>query len=170
MEQANQANPGSPGKRLLKELSSSWDGRPFGHNRHGREVGAAVLLSEWRGGSPSNTMWPGPRPTAIPSGMLIHLTVWPQYTNVTDRQTVRQDRQRSDSIGRTVFTNGRPKTEMMWYRHYCPLGPYRNLCVFSDVLAACLHEAIVAAIGRATDRRDDRVYVYTCDRCDDRLV
>ena len=26
---------------------------------------------------------------------------------------------------------------------------------------ACLHEAIVAAIGRATDRRDDRVSVYT---------
>ena len=26
---------------------------------------------------------------------------------------------------------------------------------------ACLHGAIVAAIGRATDRRDDRMYVYT---------
>jgi len=24
------------------------------------------------------------------SGILIHPTVWPQYTNVTDRQTVRQ--------------------------------------------------------------------------------
>ena len=37
---------------------------------------------------------------------LIHLTVWPQYTNVTDRtgQTDRQtDRQRSDSIGRTFL-------------------------------------------------------------------
>ena len=31
-------------------------------------------------------MWPGPRPTSIPSGILIHPTVWPQYTNVTDRQ------------------------------------------------------------------------------------
>jgi len=32
-------------------------------------------------------------------------TVWPQYTNVTDRRTGqdRQDRQRSDSIGRTVL-------------------------------------------------------------------
>jgi len=41
------------------------------------------------------------------SGILIHSTVWPQYTNVTgrqtDRQTDRQDRQRSDSIGRTVL-------------------------------------------------------------------
>jgi len=33
---------------------------------------------------------------------LIHATVWPQYTNVTDRQD-RQDRQRSDSIGQTVL-------------------------------------------------------------------
>ena len=51
----------------------------------------------WGGaGSPSNTVWPGPRP--IPSGILIHPTVWPQYT-VTDRQKG----QRSDSIGRTVL-------------------------------------------------------------------
>jgi len=40
--------------------------------------------------------------TSIPSGILIHPTVWPQYTKVTDRQ----DRQQSNSIGQTVF--GRP--------------------------------------------------------------
>jgi len=39
-----------------------------------------------RAGSPSNTMWPGPRPTCMPSFVLIRPTVWPQYTNVTDRQ------------------------------------------------------------------------------------
>ena len=38
----------------------------------------------------------------MPSFILIHPTVWPQYTNVTER-TDRQDRQRSDSIGRTVL-------------------------------------------------------------------
>jgi len=27
----------------------------------------------------------GPRPTCIPSGILIHPAVWPQYTNVTDK-------------------------------------------------------------------------------------
>jgi len=37
-------------------------------------------------GSPTNTMWPGPRPTSIPSFILIRSTVWPQYINVTDRQ------------------------------------------------------------------------------------
>jgi len=30
---------------------------------------------------------PGPKPTSVPSGVLIHPTVWPQHTNVTDRQT-----------------------------------------------------------------------------------
>jgi len=38
-------------------------------------------------------MWPGLSPTSIPSGILIHPTVWPQYTNVTDRQDRQTDRQ-----------------------------------------------------------------------------
>jgi len=37
----------------------------------------------------------------MPSFILIHPTIWPQYTNVTDR--TRQTGQRSDSIGRTVL-------------------------------------------------------------------
>ena len=68
-------------------------------------------------GSPSNTMWPGPRPTCGRGFILICLTIWPQYTNVTqgDRQTNRQDRQR-DSQTRirqyraNCFTNGCPET------------------------------------------------------------
>jgi len=51
--------------------------------------------------SPSNTMWPRPRSTSVPSFTLIHPVVWPQYTNVTDRH--RQTGQPSDSIGRTVL-------------------------------------------------------------------
>jgi len=31
-------------------------------------------------GSPSNTMSSGPRPTSLPSGILIHPAVWPQQT------------------------------------------------------------------------------------------
>ena len=38
----------------------------------------------------------------MPGLILIRPAVWPQYTNVTDRQD-RKDRQRSDSIGRTVL-------------------------------------------------------------------
>jgi len=43
-------------------------------------------------GSPSNTMSPGQRPTSVPNGILIHPTVWPQYTDVTDRQPGQTDR------------------------------------------------------------------------------
>jgi len=61
--------------------------------------GAAVPLSVgWEMGPPPNTMSPGQRPTFIPSGILIHPTIWPQYSNVTDRQ----DKQRSDSTGGTL--------------------------------------------------------------------
>jgi len=61
----------------------------------GRKVGRGCCERCWvPSGSPSNKMWPGLRPTSLPSGILIHPTVWPQYTNVTDktdRQTDRQD-------------------------------------------------------------------------------
>jgi len=52
----------------------------------GRKVRAAVPFFLGGGAeSPCNTMWPWPRPTSMASGTLIHPTVWPQYTNITDR-------------------------------------------------------------------------------------
>jgi len=42
-------------------------------------------------GSPSKTVWPGPRPTLVPSFIMIRPTICPQYTNVADR-TDRRDR------------------------------------------------------------------------------
>ena len=33
-----------------------------------------------RGGTPSNTMWHGPRSTSVPRGVFIHPAIWPQYT------------------------------------------------------------------------------------------
>ena len=50
-------------------------------------------------GSPSNTMWPRHKQTSVTSFILIHPTVCPKYTNVSDRQTG----QRSDSTRRTVL-------------------------------------------------------------------
>ena len=130
--------------QLWKEISSCWDGRPFGHNSRGPKSGRCrppfgggglsqvpiwhnVALAEayllpsgvlihpavwpqqscaekWEGccapfrggaGSPSNTMWPGPKPTSIPSGILI---IQPFGHNTP---TLRRDRtgQRSDSTG-----------------------------------------------------------------------
>jgi len=91
--------------------------QPFGHNRYGPKIGG--LCPFWGGGagSPPNTRWPGQRPTCTPSFILIRPTVWPQCTNVTDRtdRTDRQDRHRTDSVGQTVFTNGRPKIAVVHY-------------------------------------------------------
>jgi len=69
-----------------KELSSCWDGRLFGHNTLGPKSGGGCY-APFRGlhGFLSNTMWLWSRPASIPSGVLIRPTVWPQYTNVTDR-------------------------------------------------------------------------------------
>ena len=60
------------------------------------KMGAVPLLGGAE--SPSNTMWPGPRPTFMPSFILIHPTVWLQYSNVTDRQTYSQDSQHRKTV------------------------------------------------------------------------
>jgi len=75
--------------------------QPFGHNRHGRKIGGHDRFLCGGAGSPCNTMWPEPRPTSMPSFVLIQPTVWPQYTNITDRMN-RAGRCTS-SIGRTVL-------------------------------------------------------------------
>jgi len=44
----------------------------------GRKVGSGCCVRcilARSSGSPSNTVWPGPRPTSLPSGVLIHPTV-----------------------------------------------------------------------------------------------
>ena len=55
----------------------------------GRKWGAVPIFGGGAG-SPFNTMLLGPRPTFMPSFIFIRPTVWPQYTNVTDK-TDRQD-------------------------------------------------------------------------------
>ena len=51
----------------------------------GRKLGAPPPFWGGGSGSPSNTMWPGVRRTCTPSFILIHPTVWLQYTRQTDR-------------------------------------------------------------------------------------
>ena len=77
----------------------------------GRKLGGLRPLFWGTAGSPSNTKLPGPRPTSIPSGILICPTVWPQYTNVTDGQTNRTGQQ-SDSIGQTLLQTVTQKLEV----------------------------------------------------------
>jgi len=63
----------------------------------GRKVGVCCVLSVGGAGSSSNTMSPWSRPTSVPSDILIHPTVWPQYNNVTDRQD-KQDKQDNGTV------------------------------------------------------------------------
>jgi len=80
---------------------------PMATTHMGRILGVPLLGGGELGPqSPSNTMWPRSRPTCMPSFDLICPTVWPQYTNVTDRtdrQTETQTGQRSDSIWQIVL-------------------------------------------------------------------
>jgi len=83
---------------LRQELSSRWDGRPFGHNRHGPKVGRGCC-----GGL-------GPHLTqcGLGRGLPLH---W------QDRQD-RTDRQRSDSIGRSVLQTVAQKLASCFKRTY----------------------------------------------------
>jgi len=82
-------------KKLRGEVISCCGRRPIGHNIHGPKSGdrgcCAPLRVEDGAGAPSNTVSPAPNPTSVPSGILIHPTVWPQYTNTLTLQRDRQD-------------------------------------------------------------------------------
>jgi len=46
----------------------------------GRKLGAAVHILGGGAGSTFNTVRPGPRPTFVPNGILIHPALWSQQT------------------------------------------------------------------------------------------
>jgi len=51
---------------------ASWSIEPFGHNRYGPKIRGLCPFGGGVAGSPSNTVWPGPWPTCLPSFILIH--------------------------------------------------------------------------------------------------
>jgi len=65
--------------RKLNKSSAVAEIGDRGHNRHGPKRGreADVPLSGIAG-NPSNTKWPGPRSTSVPSGVFIHPVVLSQ--------------------------------------------------------------------------------------------
>ena len=107
--------------------------QPFGRNWYGPKIGGCAPL-----GRGANTMWPGPRPSCMPSFIFIRPTVWPQCTNVTDRQTDRQDRQRGqriDSIGRTVLHMVAQKTKVLIIFYSAASGSIKqNLAICVTIL------------------------------------
>jgi len=88
-----------PGRILPPYQAPPWSIQPFGHNRYGQKWECVPLL----GGavSPSNKMWPGPRFTSI--YQTASESIQPFSHNTPTSQTGQTDRQRSDSIGRTVL-------------------------------------------------------------------
>jgi len=61
------------GRGLPLHQVAPWSIQSFGHNRHGPKIGGGALCPPfWEGvaGSRSSTMWSGPRPTSILSGIL----------------------------------------------------------------------------------------------------
>ena len=67
-----------PGRGLTSYQVAFWSIQPFGHKKHGPKIGGCAPFWGGRAGSPSSTMWPDPRPTTIPSGILTHAAIWPQ--------------------------------------------------------------------------------------------
>jgi len=63
---------------LQPEQVASWYIQTFSHNRHGLKIGGSTPILGRGAVSPSNTRLPGPKPTSIPSGILIHSAIWPQ--------------------------------------------------------------------------------------------
>ena len=140
-------------------------------------------------------MWPGPRPTYLPSFVLIRPTVWPQYTNVTDRHRDRTDRQtgrqRTDGIGRTVIQTVAQKLEAVGQcipppRHVLPVSrytdpnpdphpdPYRHQNLIISSLAYCqppqnfmqiLWEILRKVANRETNNGENLTSLAKVTRC-----
>jgi len=79
-------------------------------NRYGPKIGGGFTPLGEGSWSPSSTLWAWAEAyTCMPSFILIHAIVLPQYINVTDR-IGRTDRQQSVLPFYNRFVNGGPKT------------------------------------------------------------
>ena len=81
------------------------------NNRHESEIGwrknwgLCPFLVEL---GPHLTQWPGPRPTSIPSGILVHPAVWPQRTWAGNRGCAPIGQGVSGSLSNTMLPGLRP--------------------------------------------------------------
>ena len=102
----------------------------FSQNRHGQKGGGCAPL----GGtlSPSNTVSPEPRPTSLPSGILIQAAVWRQQTP-------------AENWGLCPFLGGGK------------LGPYLTQCGVGRGLPSgiLIHPTVWPQYSNITDRQTD---------------
>ena len=68
------------GQGLPPYQVASWSTSRLATTDMGPKLGGCAPLGEGSWVSPSNSMSPGPRSTSLPSGILIHLAVWPHQT------------------------------------------------------------------------------------------
>jgi len=101
------SRPSTPDRQRNKSSAVAEMGDRLATVDMGRKVGAAVPLSVGEARSPSNTVWSGLRPTFVPSFIFIHLTVWPQYENVTDRTDRQTDN--GPTADEPLYKRSRPK-------------------------------------------------------------
>ena len=90
------------GRDLATYEVISWSMQPFGRNRYGRKLGGCAPLGEWELG-PHLTQCD--QDQGLPACQVSSRSVQPFGHSALTSQTGqdRQDRQRSDSIGRTVL-------------------------------------------------------------------
>jgi len=109
--------------------------QPFGHNKHGPKIWGSAPFWGGGAGSPSNTNSPGPRPSSIPSDILINAVISPQQIW-------------TENWGICPFGEGE-------------LGPYLTQCGQGRGLPACqvsswsVRLATVHERHRQTDRQTD---------------
>ena len=103
--------PSVVGRLRQKILPLKWGRKnlPLGLDIWDTPKGRKSYLQFLRCGSPCNTMRPALRPTCMPSFILIYATVWPQYSNVTQRQNRQTENCRitQGELSYTVKTRGK---------------------------------------------------------------
>ena len=149
----------------------------------GRKFGGLLCPFLGGAGSKCNTMWPGPRPTPVPNGILIHAAVWPQYMGqnwgcpapflegVGSPSNTMSPGPRSTSVPSGILIHPAVWPQQTWGENWglCPswggeVGPHLTQCGLPpcQVSPGWIHQTVWPQCTNVTDRqnRQDR------QRCD----
>jgi len=111
-----------------------------------RKLDGGCALFWGRGaGSPSNTKSSGPRPTYIPSGILIHPAVWPQWTwggcapfwGAGSPSNTKSPGPRPTSAPNGILIHPAIWPQWTWVENWGGLGPHLTQCGWGRGLPAC---------------------------------